>query len=435
MNEILDRFSQKLMPVADQLNRNRYLAAIRDGFFASMSIIIVGSMFLIFPNFPYQGFIDLMNNLFNDSWIYFCNQAYDMTVNIMVIFVIFGISRSLAHYYHRDSVGFVVLSLVAFFILTPLVKEVDTGTFLPFGNFGSSGLFLGIICAIFASEIVQFILKRGWKIKLPESVPSNVAGSFESLIPAVFVIIIFLAINLIFRATPFGTAQNFIFSLLQEPLTALGSSIGATIFVQVLATLLFAFGLHGPNIVGSVMTPIWLTLTIQNADAFKNGEPIPNIVCTQFDANFVKLGGCGATIGLVLLMAFFAKSQQYKALGKLAFAPTIFNINEPVIFGAPVVLNPILMIPFIISPLIFGFLTWLVMKIGLVPYPNGINIPWTMPLGISGLFVSGWRGALWQIVEIFLSIAWYFPFFKIIDKEALETENSLNSSKSQTISD
>lgn len=278
-----------------------------------------------------------MNGLFGDTWIYFCNQAYDMTVNVMVFFVIFGMARSLAHYYQQNTSSFVVLSFVSFFILTPIVTDTHEANAVPFSNFGAAGLFLGIIVTILACEIVQFVLKKNWKLRLPDSVPTNVSASFESLVPAAFIVIIFSFINLIFRATHYGTAQNFIFTLLQEPLTALGSSIGATIFVQVLATLLFAFGLHGPNIVGSVMTPIWLTLTVQNADVFKAGVEIPNIVNSQFDANFVKIGVCGVTIGLVLLMLFFSKSKQYKSLGKLALAPTIFNINEPVIFGTPIV--------------------------------------------------------------------------------------------------
>ena len=183
-------------------------------------------------------------------------------------------------------------------------------------------------------------------------------------------------------------------------------------------TLLFSLGLHGPNIVGAVTTPIWTALTIQNANAYAKGQPVPNIINAQFDGNFVRLGGTGATFGLIILLLFFAKSKQYKSLGKLAAAPSIFNINEPLIFGLPIVMNPIMMIPFIFSPIVFGGLTYLVVRLGLVPPANGINLPWTMPPVISGLFLSGWRGAVWQLVEIIISVGWYYPFFKVADKEA-----------------
>ncbi|MFC0232398.1 PTS sugar transporter subunit IIC [Vagococcus entomophilus] len=424
----LDKFSNKLMPIAEKLNQNRYLAAIRDGFFACMSIIIIGSMFLIFPNFPYQGFIDFMNSIFGDTWILFCNRAYDMSVNIMTIFVIIGISRSLAKFYKVDSISAVISSLTAFFILTPTITDsADKASLgLPMANFGAAGLFLGIISTILACEIVRLVLQRGWKIKMPDSVPENVSKSFEALIPAVFVIVIYLFIFFGFRATPYGTAHNFIFKILQTPLTSLGSTLPATLIVQVLATLLFSFGLHGPNIVGSVMTPIWTALTVENSQAFKAGTALPNIINAQFDANYVKLGGCGTTIGLAILLLFFAKSKQFKALGKLSFAPSIFNINEPLIFGFPIVLNPIMMIPFILSPIIFASLTYFVVNIGLVPIANGINIPWTMPPILAGLFIGGWRGAVWQVVEILLSIAWYYPFFKMADAQSLKTESEMS---------
>jgi cellobiose PTS system EIIC component len=421
----LDSFGNKLMPIATKLNANRYLAAIRDGFFASMSIIIVGSVFLIFPNFPYQGFINFMNGIFGNSWVEFCNRAYDMSVNVMTIYVVIGIARSLGRHYEINTISSVIPALMSFLILTPEIMGPNKTVGLPLSNFGASGLFLGMFSAILSVEITRFVLSRGWKIKMPETVPSNVSASFESLIPATFIFIIYLFIFEGFKLTPYGNAQNFIFSIIQKPLTSLGSSIWATLILQVLATLMFAFGLHGPNILSSVTTPIWTALTVQNSEAYKVGKAIPNIVNTQFDANFVKLGGCGATIGLVILFLFFAKSEQMKSLGKLAIAPSIFNINEPIIFGAPIVLNPILMIPFILSPLLFGTLTWFVMRIGLVPPTNGVNLPWTMPLGLSGLFLSGWQGAVFQIFEVFLSIAWYYPFFKIADKQAYEVEQGV----------
>ncbi|BDR58010.1 PTS sugar transporter subunit IIC [Xylocopilactobacillus apicola] len=418
----LDKFGEKLMPIANKLNSNRYLAAIRDGFFASMSIIIVGSVFLIFPNFPYQGFINFMNGIFGSGWVDFCNRAYDMSVNVMTIYVVIGISRSLARHYKIATISAVVPALMSFLLLTPEIHESAKVSGLPLKNFGASGLFLGMFCAIFSVEITRFVLKRGWKIKMPETVPSNVSASFESLIPVVFIFLIYLFIFQGFKMTSFGSAQNFIFGILQKPLQALGSSIGATVLIEVIATLLFSFGLHGPNIVGAITTPIWTALTVENSDAYRLHKALPNIVNSQFDSSFVKLGGCGATIGLVILLVFVAKSDQFKSLGKLSIGPAIFNINEPVIFGAPIVLNPILMIPFILSPIIFATLSWIVMRVGLVPITNGINLPWTMPLVFSGFLLSGWRGALWQIIEIFLSIAWYYPFFKIADKQAYKIE-------------
>lgn len=144
----LDRFAAKLMPIATKLNANRYLAAIRDGFFAAMSIIIVGSIFLIFPNFPYQGFIDFLNNIFGENWILFCDRAYDMSVNIMSIYVIIGIAKSLGNFYKLDTISSIVPALLSYFLLTPTITGSEGEVGLPIANFGAAGLFLGMLTAI-----------------------------------------------------------------------------------------------------------------------------------------------------------------------------------------------------------------------------------------------------------------------------------------------
>ncbi len=290
------------------------------------------------------------------------------------------------------------------------------------GNLSASGLFLGMMSAVFAVEIIRWVLARGWKLSMPDSVPSNVAKSFDALIPGLFVILIFNILRMVFALTPYETAQSFIFEIIQAPLTSLGATLPATVLVLILETLLFSFGLHGPNILGAVMQPIWLTLTAENAEAYAAGLELPNIVNYQFYANFIKIGGAGSTLGLALLCLFVARSTQFKTLGRLAIGPGLFNINEPLIFGMPIVLNPILMIPFILTPVILAILTYIVMSIGLVPLANGVNIPWTTPPVFSGFLISGWRGAVWQIIETVISAAVFYPFFKIEDNKAYSIE-------------
>ncbi|WP_415627880.1 PTS transporter subunit EIIC [Oenococcus sp.] len=143
----------------------------------------------------------------------------------------------------------------------------------------------------------------------------------------------------------------------------------------------------------------------------------------QFYNNFIKIGGSGATFGLCLLLLFFAHSKQFKAIGRLAIGPEIFTINEPIIFGLPIVLNPLMVIPFILNPIIMALVAYISMRIGLVPLTNGVNIPWTTPPIIAGFLVSGWRGAVLNIVQILISVAVYLPFFKTADKLAVDAEN------------
>ncbi|MEI2803718.1 MAG: PTS sugar transporter subunit IIC [Trichococcus flocculiformis] len=422
MDKFLEFLEGKLGPIAYKLNANRYLSAIKEGFFGAMSLLIIGSMFLLVANLPIPGYADFMAGVFGADWTQFFMVPFDMTMNIMTIFVMIGMAKDLCKTYGIDDVAGIIYALVGFLILTPSILSTDNAAGIPMGNLSASGLFLGMMSTVLAVEIVRFVLGRGWTIKMPDSVRANVARSFDALIPGLFVILVFDILKLIFAMTSFETAQAFIFEIIQAPLTSIGATLPATILVVILETLLFSFGLHGPNILGAVMNPIWLTLTAENASAYAAGEVLPNIVNAQFYANFIKIGGAGATFGLALLCLFVAKSSQFKTLGKLAIGPAIFNINEPLIFGMPIVLNPILMIPFIVSPVVMTTLTYILMNIGLIPLTNGVNIPWTTPPIISGFLISGWQGAVWQVIEMGLSALIFYPFFKLEDNKAYQIE-------------
>lgn len=422
MDKFLEFLEGKLGPIAYKLNANRYLSAIKEGFFGAMSLLIIGSMFLLVANLPIPGYADFMAGVFGADWTQFFMVPFDMTMNIMTIFVMIGMAKDLCKTYGIDDVAGIIYALVGFLILTPSILSTDNAAGIPMGNLSASGLFLGMMSTVLAVEIVRFVLGRGWTIKMPDSVPANVARSFDALIPGLFVILVFDILKLIFAMTSFETAQAFIFEIIQAPLTSIGATLPATILVVILETLLFSFGLHGPNILGAVMNPIWLTLTAENASAYAAGEVLPNIVNAQFYANFIKIGGAGATFGLALLCLFVAKSSQFKTLGKLAIGPAIFNINEPLIFGMPIVLNPILMIPFIVSPVVMTTLTYILMNIGLISLTNGVNIPWTTPPIISGFLISGWQGAVWQVIEMGLSALIFYPFFKLEDNKAYQIE-------------
>lgn len=438
MDKFMEFLQDKMGPIAYKLDSNRYLSAIKTGFFGAMPILILGSIFLLFANLPIAGYPDFMASILGDNWTTYFMVPYDMTMNIMTIFVIFGIAKSLADYYDLDDLAAIVISVVAFLVLTPTISTEDGLIGIPMNNLGASGLFVGMITAIIAVEITRWVVARGWTIKMPESVPPNVAKSFTALIPALFVILFFNFIRIGFSFTSYETAQTFIFQFLQTPLTALGSSLPATLVIVIFEILLWSFGIHGSNIVGAVMQPIWLSLTAENAAAFSLGETLPHIVNYQFYQNFIKVGGAGGTIGLALLCLVMAKSAQFKTLGKLAFGPALFNINEPLIFGLPIVLNPIMLIPFLITPILMAVSTYFVMSIGLVPITNGANIPWTTPPVIAGFLVSGWRGAVFQIIQIAASTIIYYPFFKLVDNKAykIETEgqDAINTEMEEAIS-
>lgn len=422
MDGLLNKMESSMAPIALKLDQNKYLTAVKDGFFGVTSILIVGSIFLLFSSLPIPGYPEFMAGIFGDNWAQFFLIPYDWTMNVMNLYVVIGMARSLSKQYKVDDLGAIIVSLVALLIVTPAVVDVDGASGIPVANLGASGLFLGMIVAIVTTEIYRWVIERGWIIKFPESVPSNVSTAFSALIPATIIMLIFNFVRMGFEMTSFGSANQFIFDVLQTPLLALGGSLGANLVAIFLAQLLWSFGIHGANIVNSIMTPVRLALTVENAEAWSAGKELPNIMTSQFISFLPTMGGSGATFGLLVLMLFMAKSTQFKTLGKLAAGPGFFNINEPIIFGIPIVLNPVMLIPFILTPLIITVLSYLVMTIGLVPLTNGVNLPWTTPGPIGMFLVSGWRGGLWSLIVIAISAVIYYPFFRVVDNQAYAIE-------------
>ncbi|NLL32650.1 MAG: PTS sugar transporter subunit IIC, partial [Enterococcus cecorum] len=261
--------------------------------------------------------------------------------------------------------------------------------------------------------------KKGWQIKMPASVPPAVSKSFAALIPAILTLSVFLVINAVATGLFKVNMHDIVYQVIQAPLTGLGSSLPATLIALFFVQFLWFFGLHGQIIVNSVMDPIWNTLMLDNLEAYKAGKELLHIITKPFMEVFtVGLGGSGMTLAVVILMAFVLKKKQYQDVGRLALAPGIFNVNEPVIFGLPIVLNPTILIPWVIAPLIVTTLNYLVMAAGIVPAPTGVSVPWTVPIFFSGMLATNSvLGGVLQIVDFFIvAIVWY-PFLRVLDKQ------------------
>ena len=290
---------------------------------------------------------------------------------------------------------------------------------------GSGGLFVAIIMSLLAIEIVNFIVKKNIVIKMPDSVPPAVSKSFAALIPGFFVIMISLMIRIAFEVSPFGNIHKVVEMVLTKPLTALGGSFFGMMGLSFITNLLWTAGIHGSNLVtGGIARPVLDTLMDQNRIALSAGQPLPNIVTTQFFDIFHNMGGSGTTFSLAIMLLFLSKSKQLKEIGKLAIGPAFFNINEPILFGLPIVMNPILIIPFILAPLVTVMVTYLAMYSGLVAKVTGVALPWTTPPFISGFLATNhWTGTAIQVVNFFITAAIYYPFFKLWDDKKLQEEN------------
>lgn len=412
-----------LLPIADKLNNNRYLGALRDGFMVALPFIIFGSLFVVLANIPFLDKIISENALAEYQSI--LGPASASTLSIMGLFVIFGIAYKLTQHYELEALYGGFAALASFIILTPQVLEGVAGV-IPASALGAQGLFLGIFTAFVSVELYRFFVKKNWTIKMPQGVPDAVSKSFSSLIPLTLTLTFFLAIRAILSYTPYETLQNFIYTLIQQPLTSLGSGLVATIIAVLLIQVFWFFGLHGQIIVNSIMDPIWMTLSLENLEAFNAGLERPNIVNNQFiDTFIVGMGGTGMTMAVILGIFLFTKSRQLKNLGKLGGPAAIFNVNEPLIFGLPIVMNPMVIIPWLLSPVVVTIVTYFAMSTGLVPVSTGVHVPWTTPIFISGMLVTNSiAGAIMQLVNLVIVVLIWLPFLRILDKQYFQTEQT-----------
>lgn len=427
----LDRLTDPLLEFGAKLAAFKPLEILRDAFMLAFPLTIFGSITLIIGNFPF------LANLIGDDNAAMLNSllgpASTATMSIAAIFLCLGIG----YYYSKDKecdpIFGAAIALAAFLLVTPMDMNVDleSGGSLLVGNvfnidrLGARGMFVAMIGAYFASFLYCFFTKKNWTIKMPSAVPPAVSKSFAALIPAVITLTVFLLFRIGFMFTPWGNVHDFIYEIVQAPLVSLGKGLGATLCAILAIQFLWFFGLHGQIIVNSVLDPIWNTLTLENLTAFQAGQPIPNIVTKQFIEIFtVGIGGSGMTLGAVILMIFFCKSKQLKQIGRLAAPAGIFNVNEPVIFGMPIVLNPTIFIPWVLAPVINVIIVYFAMSAGLVPLTTGITVPWTTPIVISGMLATNsWQGGVIQIIELLVVMVCWFPFIKSLDRTNVKMES------------
>ena len=419
MNNFIDNLAEKLTPLAGKLGSNRYLAVLRDAFMLSFPLTMFGSIVVVLNNLPFWS-DDLKGTLGG-----LFGNGQNATMSIMTIFITFGIGYYLTRSYDEDGVFGGAVSLASYLILTPFnfttAEGAEVSGALSLDRLGAKGMFIGMLAAFIAAEIYVRITKKGIVIKMPEGVPDAVARSFASLIPAISTLTVFLLLNALVSGVFTTNLHDVIYTVIQKPLVGLGSGLPATLLSLFFVQILWFFGLHGQIIVNSVMDPIWNTLALENLDAFKAGEALPHIITKPFMETFtVGLGGSGMTLMVVILMAFVMKSRQMKDIGRLAIGPGLFNVNEPVIFGLPIVLNASILIPWVLTPLIVTTINYFSMASGLVPAPTGVTVPWTVPLFFSGMMATNsLMGGLLQLIDVAIVGVMWYPFLKVVDKANL----------------
>lgn len=338
---------------------------------------------------------------------------------IMSLYVAFGIGYNLANSYKVDPLSGGQIAVAALLLtITPSVVE-ELGFVMPMQYLGGQGLFVTIIVSIISVEIFRICKQKNITIKLPPQVPASVGRSFEALIPVAIVILLMTLITVVLNIN-----LHELVTKMTAPLVTAGDSLFGVLVPVFLITFFWSFGIHGVSVVGSVARPLWEMYLTANAEAVASGaETLPHVAPEPLYQWFIWIGGSGTTIGLVIAMLIFARSKSMKNLSKAVVVPGIFNINEPVIFGLPIVLNPIFIIPFVITPLVLATIAYTATSIGLVT-PTYIKAPWTLPAPIGAYLATGgdWRAVVLVIVNVIISTLIYTPFFRIYDKKMLALE-------------
>ena len=417
----MDKIEKVLAPFANALNNNKIIQTISKALMSLMPALMIGAIGSLLQQIP----IPAYQNFIQSTGIYaFTQVLVNVTTNMLALYAAFAISYVFVKNEGHDGFTGGILSLIAFMIVTPM-ETVGEGwaavTNLPLSWLGAKGLFTAMFVALLTGYIYSFLMRKNITIKMPDSVPPFVSKSFSGIIPGAAIALVFGIISILIQMTPFGDVHQAIYGLIGAPLSSIGGSIWATLLIYVLSGFCWFFGIHGIAVMSAVM-PIWMAADMANVSAISAGGAASNIVTYNWVNAIGNIGGAGCTLGLILLCAFAAKSKRYREMGKLAIVPSCFGINEPVVFGLPCMLNATLMIPFVFLPVILIGISYILTITGILPIGNGIAAGACIPV-FSGLLIGGWRVALWNIIEILITVLAYLPFFKILDKQAYLEEN------------
>ena len=421
----------KFLEVMNRFAQIKAIVAVKDGFIMTTPFTICGSLFLLVACLPIPGWNELMSGLFGENWAAPLFAVCGGTFNILALIVVLCVTYKYVANEGLDGMTAAGLALAAFVIIMPPEVVLDDGTVvgnvIPKNWAGSNGIITALVVAFTTSWIYCYCVKNHIGIKMPDAVPGGVVRAFEALTPGVLV---FLLASVVWGLCHFAcesTVPELVFSLIQTPLQSLTDTlVGGSVIVG-LQSLLFWAGIHGPNVVNGVATPMMMANTLDNQALLDAGQsllnnPAAKFMTMQVNDVFVKSGGCGLTLGLIIASYMVAKSEQLTSLIKMATVPGIFNINEPIIFGLPIVFNPFLLVPFILVPLLALIITYTAMMIGFLSPMGAVQVPWTTPPIIAGLLLDGWQGAVIQIINLVMAVLVYLPFVKKMDASMQEEE-------------
>ena len=397
-----------VVPTLSAISENTYMSAIRAGMVSIVPLTIIGGLFMIVAELPlaaWQAIVEPYGQILQVPVI--------ATFGLLSVFACFAIGYELGKRLGQEAIVSASIAMLVFLMIQIELDDLR----LSMNDLGSTGLFTAILLAIVCVRIQKLFTDLNLVIKLPKSVPRVVYESFLSLSPLVFLVVVFWLIRF-----AIGLDINQTIQAAFSPLVFALNTLPGILTYAFLVTMLWSVGVNGDNALDAIVAPIFLQYLGANVEAVTHGEPLPYITANGFFTTFVNVGGTGATIALAFVL-WSSKEPGFRQVSRLSLPTQIFQINEPIFFGIPIVLNPIFMIPYVLNALILTAGTYLLMNWNVIHRPF-VNVPWTTPPIIGHYLVTGgdWRAAVWGAVSIVLAMIIYYPFAKVAERQRLENE-------------
>lgn len=422
---------EKMKPFFEKLSRNIYLRAIKDGFISAMPVVLFSSIFMLIAYVP-----NVWGFYWSDEVVAFIVKPYTFSMGILGLLVSATTARALTDSYNRrllatkqlNRVSTMIAAIVVFLFLssTEIAQGEGDAVVAGFssGYLGTTGLLAAFVAAFITVIVYNFCMKNDIAIRMPEEVPPNISQAFTDVIPFAIAVVIAYGIDIAIRAFTGVSFAQAIIQMFQPLFTAADGYVGIAIIYGAIGFFWF-IGIHGPSIVEPAITAIAFLNMDANLALIQGGEHAANIITPGLQYFVATLGGTGATFVVPYLFMWFGKSKQNKAVGKASFIPTSFGVNEPILFGGPLVLNPVFFVPFVLAPILN---VWIFKFFVEVFGMNGFSyfLPWPTPAPIGIVLGTGIAPLSFVVVALLIAVdaIIYYPFFKVYDKQILEKELS-----------
>lgn len=410
VDQVTGFMNRHLVPALTVLSENTYLSAIRAGMVSVVPLTIIGGFFLIITFLPVAGWDKMV-----EPYAQLLQVPVTATFGLLAVFVCFAIGYDLGKRLKQEAIVSATLSTVVFLLIQLRLEDLT----FEMENLGSRGLFTAVLVALIAVTVQKLFTDGNVVIKLPSNVPPVVYESFLSLTPLFFLVVLAWLIRFVL-----GIDINALVEWVLSPLVFALNTLPGILVYAFLVTLLWSVGINGDNAMDALVAPIFLQYLAANVTAMTQGEPLPYVTAYGFFTAFVNVGGTGATIALALIM-WNSKEPGFRKVSRVSLPTQVFQINEPIFFGFPIVLNPVFMVPYILNALILTTGTYLLMQWEIISKPF-VNVPWTTPPIIGHYLVTGgdWRAAVWGALSIVIAMLVYFPFAKVAERQRLKAEQA-----------